>query len=101
MYGERNLKNPAIVVDCNHNNSGKKYMEQIRIAKDVMASRKYADDIRHMVKGLMIESYIEDGTRKSEAGCMGNPLPIPPGLGQEPQPDPLPGRTGIISGGIP
>ena len=77
MYGERNLKNPAIVVDCNHNNSGKKYMEQIRIAKDVMASRKYADDIRHMVKGLMIESYIEDGNQKIGDGVYGKSITDP------------------------
>ncbi|WP_302483413.1 3-deoxy-7-phosphoheptulonate synthase [uncultured Dialister sp.] len=77
MYGERNLKNPAIVVDCNHNNSGKKYMEQIRIAKDVMASRQYADDIRHIVKGLMIESYIVDGNQKIGDGGYGKSITDP------------------------
>ena len=77
MYGERNLKNPAIVVDCNHNNSGKKYMEQIRIAKDVMASRQYADDIRHIVKGLMIESYIVDGNQKIGDGVYGKSITDP------------------------
>jgi len=54
----------AVVIDTNHNNSGKKYLEQIRIAQEVMNSRKYNDDIRKMVKGLMIESYIEDGAQK-------------------------------------
>lgn len=54
----------AVVIDTNHNNSGKKYLEQIRIAQEVMNSRKYSDDIRSMVKGLMIESYIEDGAQK-------------------------------------
>lgn len=77
MYGERNLKNPAIVVDCNHNNSGKKYMEQIRIAKDVMASRQYADDIRQIVKGLMIESYIVDGNQKIGDGVYGKSITDP------------------------
>ena len=77
MYGERNLKNPAIVVDCNHNNSGKKYMEQIRIARDVMASRQYADDIRHIVKGLMIESYIVDGNQKIGDGVYGKSITDP------------------------
>ena len=77
MYGERNLKNPAIVVDCNHNNSGKKYMEQIRIAKDVMASRQYADDILHIVKGLMIESYIVDGNQKIGDGVYGKSITDP------------------------
>ena len=77
MYGERNLNHPAIVVDCNHNNSGKKYMEQIRIAKDVMASRRYAEDIGHMVKGLMIESYIEDGNQKIGEGVYGKSITDP------------------------
>ena len=77
MYGERNLKNPAIVVDCNHNNSGKKYMEQIRIARDVMASRQYADDIRHIVKCLMIESYIVDGNQKIGDGVYGKSITDP------------------------
>ena len=77
MYGERDLQNPAIVVDCNHNNSGKKYMEQIRIARDVMASRKYTEDIRHLVKGLMIESYIEDGNQKIGDGVYGKSITDP------------------------
>lgn len=77
MYGERDLQNPAIVVDCNHNNSGKKYMEQIRIARDVMASRKYTEDIRHLVKGLMIESYIEDGNQKIGEGVYGKSITDP------------------------
>jgi len=64
LYGEQNLENMAVVIDTNHNNSGKKYLEQIRIAQEVMNSRKYNDDIRKMVKGLMIESYIEDGAQK-------------------------------------
>ena len=64
MYGERNLKNPAIVVDCNHNNSGKKYMEQIRIVEDVLHSRAMNADIRKLVKGVMVESYIEPGSQK-------------------------------------
>jgi len=64
LYSEQNLENMAVVIDTNHNNSGKKYLEQIRIAQEVMHSRKYNDDIRKMVKGLMIESYIEDGAQK-------------------------------------
>ena len=77
MYQERTLANPAIVVDCNHNNSGKKYMEQIRIAKDVMASRAYSEDIRHIVKGLMIESYIKDGNQKIGEGVYGKSITDP------------------------
>lgn len=64
LYSEQDLENMAVVIDTNHNNSGKKYLEQIRIAQEVMNSRKYNDDIRKMVKGLMIESYIEDGAQK-------------------------------------
>ncbi|MBR3788067.1 MAG: 3-deoxy-7-phosphoheptulonate synthase [Firmicutes bacterium] len=64
LYSEQNLENMAVVIDTNHNNSGKKYLEQIRIAQEVLNSRKYNDDIRKMVKGLMIESYIEDGAQK-------------------------------------
>lgn len=64
LYAKQNLENMAVIIDTNHNNSGKKYLEQIRIAHEVMDSRRYSDDIRKMVKGLMIESYIEDGTQK-------------------------------------
>ena len=64
MYMERDLKNPACIVDCNHSNSGKQYMEQIRIAKEVLHSRRHNPDIAAMVKGLMIESYLEPGSQK-------------------------------------
>ena len=64
MYCERNLLNPTCIVDCNHANSGKKYEEQVRIAKEVLHSRRYNADISKMVKGLMIESYIEPGNQK-------------------------------------
>ena len=64
LYMKRNLKNPACIVDTNHSNSGKQYMEQIRIAKEVLHSRRHSDDIKNLVKGLMIESYIEDGNQK-------------------------------------
>lgn len=77
MYNERNLANPAIIVDCNHSNSGKKYIEQIRIAKDVLQSAKYSKDIRGIVKGLMIESYIEDGSQKIGEGVYGKSITDP------------------------
>lgn len=64
IYSERDLENMAVIIDTNHNNSGKKYNEQIRIAKEVLESRRFSDDIKNMVKGLMIESYIEDGCQK-------------------------------------
>ena len=64
LYEELNLKNPSVIVDTNHNNSGKKYLEQIRIAKDIVHSRNQNPTIKRLVKGLMIESYIEDGSQK-------------------------------------
>ena len=64
MYLASGLANPAVIVDTNHANSGKKYLEQIRIAKEVLHSCRHSDDIRKMVKGLMIESYLEDGCQK-------------------------------------
>lgn len=66
LYEKSNLVNPSVIVDTNHNNSAKKYLEQIRIAKDVVYSRNQNADIKGLVKGLMIESYIEDG-----AQCVG------------------------------
>ena len=71
------LKNPAIIVDCNHSNSGKKYLEQIRIAKDVMHSCHVSEGIRKIVKGLMIESYIEDGAQKIGEGIYGKSITDP------------------------
>ena len=64
MYQERNLENPACIVDANHSNSGKKHMEQIRIVKEVMHSRTHSKEIENLVKGVMIESYIEAGNQK-------------------------------------
>ena len=77
MYAERGLKNPAIIVDTNHNNSGKKFEQQIRIAKEVMHSRKLSTDIHSLVKGLMIESYIEDGCQKVGEGIYGKSITDP------------------------
>lgn len=64
LYRESGLKNPAAIVDCNHANSGKHFLEQIRIAKDVVHSRRHNPEIRSLVKGLMIESYLVDGAQK-------------------------------------
>ena len=63
LYEKSNLTNPSVIVDTNHNNSGKKYLEQIRIAKDIVHSRNQNSVIKRLVKGLMIESYIEDGAQ--------------------------------------
>jgi len=61
LYAQTALQNPACIVDVNHSNSNKQYLEQIRISKEILNSRRYSDDIHKLVKGLMIESYIEDG----------------------------------------
>ena len=63
-YQESGLKNPAVIVDTNHSNSGKKYTEQPRIAKEILHSRRYSTEVQSIVKGLMIESYLEDGNQK-------------------------------------
>ena len=62
-YAKSGLKNPAVIVDTNHANSGKQYLEQPRIAKEVLHSMRYSKEVRSLVKGLMIESYIEDGAQ--------------------------------------
>lgn len=77
LYGERDLKNPACVIDTNHSNSNKKFEQQIRIAKEVMHSRKLNADIHSLVKGLMIESYIEDGCQKVGEGIYGKSITDP------------------------
>jgi 3-deoxy-7-phosphoheptulonate synthase len=64
MYQEMDLVNPACIVDTNHSNSGKEYMEQIRIVREVMASRHYREAIKGLVKGVMIESYLVEGNQK-------------------------------------
>jgi 3-deoxy-7-phosphoheptulonate synthase len=63
LYEKSNLVNPSVIVDTNHNNSGKKYLEQIRIAKEIVSNRKENSVIKRLVKGLMIESYLEDGAQ--------------------------------------
>lgn len=63
-YQERDLKNPAAIIDTNHSNSNKQYEQQIRIAKEVLHSRNHNTDIKKLVKGLMIESYLENGCQK-------------------------------------
>ena len=74
LYAQRGIKNPACLVDCNHANSGKQYLEQIRIAKEVLHSKRHSNDINTLVKGLMIESYIEDGKQKITDGVYGKSI---------------------------
>ena len=77
IYNGSGIDNPAVIVDTNHSNSGKMYLEQIRIAKDVIYSRKVNADIRKLVKGLMIESYIEDGAQKIGENVFGKSITDP------------------------
>lgn len=64
MYQKRELKNPAVVVDANHSNSNKRFKEQIRIVSEVLHSRRYNEELGRLVKGVMIESYLEEGCQK-------------------------------------
>lgn len=77
LYAKRDLENPACIVDTNHSNSNKQYMEQIRISKEVLHSRRHSGDIRKLVKGLMIESYIEPGSRSISQPCYGQSITDP------------------------
>ncbi len=77
LYEQSNLTNPSIIVDTNHNNSGKKYLEQVRIAKDIVHSRNQNSDIKRLVKGLMIESYLEDGAQGTNEHVFGKSITDP------------------------
>ena len=77
LYEKSNLTNPSIIVDTNHNNSGKKYLEQVRIAKDIVHSRNQNHDIKRLVKGLMIESYLEDGAQSAGDHVFGKSITDP------------------------
>jgi len=76
-YQKRELANPAVIVDTNHANSNKQFLQQIRIAKDIMHSRSVSSEIRGLVKGLMVESYIEDGCQKIGEGIYGKSITDP------------------------
>lgn len=77
MYENMNLKNPACIIDSNHSNSNKQYEQQIRIVKEVMHSRKLSPDIHKLVKGVMVESYIEPGCQKVGGGVYGKSITDP------------------------
>ena len=77
LYAKSGLENPSVIVDTNHNNSGKQYLEQIRIAKDIIHSRNENPDIRRLVKGLMIESYLEDGAQEVHEHTFGKSITDP------------------------
>ena len=76
LYEQTSLENPLIIIDTNHDNSGKNYQEQIRIVRDVLMSRNWNDKIKKYVRGFMIESYLEDG-RQEQAEIFGKSLTDP------------------------
>ena len=76
-YEKSGLANPAVIIDTNHANSGKKWMEQPRIAKEILHSCRHSADVKKIVKGLMIESYIEDGAQKPEECVYGKSITDP------------------------
>ena len=65
-YAKSDLKNPAVIIDCNHSNSGKKFKEQMRIADEIMRNTEYSAEYRKIVKGIMVESFIEEGNQKED-----------------------------------
>lgn len=71
------LKNPAVIVDANHNNSGKQWAEQPRIVKEILHSMRHSEEVAKLVKGVMVESYIEDGNQAIGAGCYGKSITDP------------------------
>ena len=77
LYAKSGLVNPSVIVDTNHNNSGKKYLEQIRIAKDIVHSRNQNAAIKGLVRGLMIESYLEDGAQSVHEHTFGKSITDP------------------------
>lgn len=77
LYQKFELENPACIVDANHNNSGKQWAEQPRIVKEVLHSMRHSADIRNLVKGVMVESYIEDGNQPVDGGCYGKSITDP------------------------
>ena len=76
-YKKFDLVNHACIVDANHNNSGKKFIEQPRIVKEIIHSRNYDPEIKNLVKGVMVESYIEDGNQPVDGGCYGKSITDP------------------------
>ena len=77
LYQKKNYQNPAVIVDANHANSGKKYLEQIRICNEVLHTCRHSKEIASLVKGFMIESYIEDGAQKIGEGVYGRSITDP------------------------
>ncbi len=77
LYEKFDVVNPACIVDANHNNSGKKWEQQPRIVKEILHSMRHSNDIRKLVKGVMVESYIENGAQNIGDGCYGKSITDP------------------------
>ena len=77
LYASSGLKNPGAIIDTNHSNSGKHWDEQPRIAKEILHSCRHSEQIWRLVKGLMIESYLEDGCQKPDGGVYGKSITDP------------------------
>lgn len=77
VYSNEKFKNPSVIIDTNHSNSGKKYNEQVRIAKEILHSCRHSNDVKKLVKGLMIESYIEDGSCSPKEHIYGKSITDP------------------------
>jgi 3-deoxy-7-phosphoheptulonate synthase len=77
QYSAKGLQNMGVIVDANHANSGKKYLQQVRICNEVLHSCRHSSDIKGMVKGFMVESYLEDGSQKIGEGIYGKSITDP------------------------
>lgn len=77
LYEKSSLRNPAVIVDANHSNSGKRYEEQPRIAKEILHSMKHNAGVARLVKGVMIESYLQDGCQKITESVYGKSITDP------------------------
>ena len=64
MYQQKNLQNPAVIIDANHSNLNKQYKEQIRIVHEVLHTRRYNPEMKGFIKGVMVESYLEEGRQE-------------------------------------
>ena len=83
MYCKRDLKNPAAIIDANHSNSDKKYKEQVRIVGEVLHSRRYNPDLKKLIKGVMVESYLVEGNQPITAARVYGKSITDPCLGWE------------------
>lgn len=77
LYENSSLQNPAVIVDANHSNSGKRYEEQPRIAKEILHTMKHNAGVARLVKGVMIESYLQDGCQKITESAYGKSITDP------------------------